>query len=261
MCNNKDLLVSYLYDDVTADERRTFEAHMQRCAECREELASMGMTRAHLATWAPPERALGFRMISDAPPQAAAKVMPFRSRWTPAFGRAAAAVLVLAAATAIANLEIRYDDNGLVVRTGWARSVDVASIEPAAPPAGDANGIAQASWRADFDALEARLQQMERVVTTRPAAGALAVNAGQRMSDAEMLRQVRAIVKDAESRQQVAVAQRLLQVIGDLDRRHRADIATLQQGLGQYQGLTDMQILNTREQINELKRVATRQEK
>src|SRR5688572_4958587 len=100
MCNNKDLLVSYLYDDVTAEERRTFDAHLPRCAECREELASLGMTRAHLATWAPPERALGFRMISDAPAPPAAKVIPFPSRWMPAFGLAAAAMLVLAAATA-----------------------------------------------------------------------------------------------------------------------------------------------------------------
>src|SRR5687767_3295010 len=248
MCNNKDLLVSYLYDDVTAEERRAFDAHLHRCAECRDELASLGATRAHLAAWAPPERALGFRMISDAP-QGTAKVLPFRSRWMPAFGLAAAAVLVLAVATAIANLEVRYDDDGLVVRTGWARSPAVASNTSntmTAPPVADANGMAQASWRANFDALEQRLQQMERVLATRPSAGTMAVNAGQRMSDAEMLRQVRAIVKDAESRQQVAVAERLLQVIGDLDRQHRADIATLQQGLGQYQGLTDMQIMNTR---------------
>ena len=45
-----------------------------------------------------------------------------RSRWKPALGLAAAAVLVLAVASAIANLEVKYDANGLVVRTGWARS-------------------------------------------------------------------------------------------------------------------------------------------
>ena len=76
-----------------------------------------------------------------------------------------------------------------------------------------------------------------------------------------MLRQVRDIVREAEARQQVAVAQRLLQVVQDLDRQHRSDVAALQEGLGQYQGLADMQIMTTREQINQLKRVATRQEK
>jgi hypothetical protein len=260
MCNNKDLLVGYLYDDVTADERRAFDAHLRTCAECREELASLGMTRAHLATWAPPERALGFRMISDAP-QTAPNVIPFSSRvgsvrkLMPAFGLAAAAVLVLAAATAIANLEIRYDNNGLMVRTGWARD---AAQTAAAPAPGANTGIAQATWRADFDALERRLRDLETATT--PATG-VQLASTTRMSDAEVLRQVRAIVKEAESRQQVAVAQRLLQVMQDFERQRRTDLAMLQQGNAQYQGVTSAELAQTRDMLNQLVRASTRQEK
>jgi hypothetical protein len=265
MCDNKDLLIGYLYDDVTAEERRTFAAHLQHCADCREELAALDATRAQLAAWSPPERTLGFRIVSDAAPApAAAKVLPFRTRWMPAFGMAAAAVLVLAVATAIANIEVRYDNAGLIVRTGWARTPDASSMPTAV---GDqrsperAQAVDGVSWRADFAALQSRLDQLQKVVDAQPPSAAPRIVAGVRMSDAEMLNQVRTIVREAEARQQVAVAQRLLQVIDDLDRQHRADVVALQQGLGQYQGLTDMQMLNTREQINQLKRVATRQEK
>ena len=257
MCNNTDLLVGYLYDDVTAEERRAFEAHLRECVDCRNELTALGSTREHLSMWAPPERALGFRIVTDAPEVPVARVLPFRSRWAAPFGLAAAAVLVLAAATAIANLEIRYDANGLVVRTGWARD---AAQTASAPGTAD-GGIAPASWRADFAALEARLQQMERALAAPPAGGTMTAAARGQESDAEILRQVRAIVKEAESRQQVAFAQRLLQVMTDMDRVHRADMASLQQGLGQYQNLTDMEIMQTREQLNQLRRVTTRQEK
>src|SRR5215203_4579414 len=115
MCESKEWVVGYLYDDIGDDERRAFEAHMAVCGDCRDELIALRATRQHLSLWSPPARDLGFRVVRDDAVAQPARVLPMRSRWTAAFGLAAAAVLVLAAATAIANLEIRYDANGLVV--------------------------------------------------------------------------------------------------------------------------------------------------
>jgi hypothetical protein len=50
-------------------------------------------------------------------------------------------------------------------------------------------------------------------------------------------------------------------VFGDLDRRVRADLAVMQQGLGQYQGLTNANIAQTQDIVNQLVRVANKQEK
>ena len=72
------------------------------------------------------------------------------------------------------------------------------------------------------------------------------------MSDAEMLRQVRAIVREAESRQQGAVAERLLQVWQDFDHQRRSDLAMLQQGSAQFQGLTNAELAR----INQALRVS-----
>lgn len=252
MCDNKELLVGYVYNELGAGERRTFDAHLQTCAECRDELAGLHATRGHLATWAPPEPDLGFQIVRHAV-EPRGKVIPFRSRWMPAFGLAAAAVLVLAAASAVANLEVRYDNDGLVVRTGWARgstpqaaSSDAAAVQ-SLTPAGGSTPLT-ASWRADFDALDRRLREIESAVTTQ-ANGAVQVASGPRMTDAEILRRVRDIVREAESRQDVAVAQRLLQVMQDFDRQRRSDFAMLQQSSAQYQGITNAELLKINERF------------
>lgn len=245
MCDNKEFLVGYVYNELGADERRTFDAHLQACADCRDELAGLHATRGHLATWAPPEPDLGFQIVRHAV-EPRGKVVPFRSRWRPAFGLAAAAVLVLAAASAVANLEVRYDNDGLVVRTGWTRGeARPQTVSQSQPQPMTVN----TSWRADFDALDRRLRDIESSMTANAANGSVQLASGPRMTDAEILRRVRDIVREAESRQDVAVAQRLLQVMQDFDRQRRTDFAMLQQSSAQYQGITNAELLKINERF------------
>jgi len=254
MCDSKELIVGYLYDDLTETERRSFDAHMTVCGECRDGLIALRATRAHLGLWSPPVRDLGIRVVREEIGEPA-HVLPMRPRWTwmPAFGLAAAAVLVLAAATAIANLEVRYDANGFAVRTGWARSSEV----PAQVQAPAATAVAVPA--SDFARLEQRLNELERSV--RSSASGMQVASGPRMSDAEIFRRVREMVDEAESRQQTVVSKRLLQVVQDFDRARQTDLATIQHGLGTYQGLTNAEIAQQRDMLNQLYRVAARQEK
>jgi anti-sigma factor RsiW len=57
MCDSKDLLVGYLYDELETSERRAFEAHLLSCGECRDELAGLRATRGQIAAWTPPSAA------------------------------------------------------------------------------------------------------------------------------------------------------------------------------------------------------------
>jgi hypothetical protein len=230
MCENTELLVGYVYDDLTLDQRVTFDAHLRSCDVCRSEVAGLRSTRGHLSSWAPPEPDLGFQIVRHTV-EPRRKVVPFKARWRPSLGLAAAAVLVLAAASAIANLEVRYDGGAMVVRTGWATR-DVAPPVPVPTP----TNATASSVTADFAAVEQRLRALEASLAAQPA------TAVARMSDAEMLRQVRAIVRDAESRQNGAVAARLLQVWQDFDKVRRAEMAMLQQGTAQYQGVTNAEL-------------------
>ena len=252
MICDKETLVGYIYDELDAAERAAFEAHLAACAECREEVAGLRATRAHLARWAPPEPDLGsprFRIVRDndvpAPPR--------RFRISPAWGLAAAAVLLLAVASAIANVEIRYGSDGLVVRTGWARSP--ASQAPAAAPAAPQPVRAAASdtWRPDFARLEERLRRLEVLAPLRPVSSRQAGSAqAGRMSDEELLRQVRAIVNQSETRQQRELALRVAQVTREWDTQRQADLARVQQGFQHMQGWTDAELIRQRDELNSL---------
>src|SRR5690349_21241715 len=118
MCD-KEQLVSYLYDDLGDAERAAFGAHLRTCAACRDELNALRGVRADLISWTPPQPDFGFRVVREP------KVLPMPARtwrawYTPAAGLAAAAVLVLAAASAIAHVEVHRGPDGVTVRTGWS---------------------------------------------------------------------------------------------------------------------------------------------
>jgi hypothetical protein len=73
---------------------------------------------------------------------------------------------------------------------------------------------------------------------------------------------VRQIVAEAEARQEAAVARQMLDVVKDFDRQRRTDLALIQQGLDQYQGLTNAEIAQNRDLVNQIIRAAaTRQER
>jgi hypothetical protein len=87
----------------------------------------------------------------------------------------------------------------------------------------------------------------------------LQLASGPRLSDAELLRRVREIVAQSEGRQERAIMSRVSQVMLEFERQRRTDLALIQQGMNQYHGLTNAEIAQQRETINQLVRV--RQEK
>jgi hypothetical protein len=254
MCENNEQLLGYLYGELDSDDRGQFEAHIATCIECRAEIESLRTLRGHLALWAPPVPDLGFQIVRRTV-ESRPTVLPFRRRWGAAFGLAAAAVLVLATASAVANLDVRYKDGVLVLRTGWATSDTVQTVQTQPTPATGAAQPVIVSARGDFALVDQRLRALEAAIAAQPAATTQLASAG-RMTDAEMLRQVRAIVREAEARQDGAVAQRLLQVWQDFERVRRADVAMLQQGSAQYQGVVNAELarINQAVRVNQLEK-------
>lgn len=255
MCNHERLL-DYLYDELPASERAAFEIHLHECGECRTELAELGGTRLALASWSPPESELGFRIVRNEAPPPRRAVWQFR----PAWGLAAAAVLVLAVAAAISNIEMRYDSNGFVVRTGWAGGTiggGPAAVEANAGAVVPVGAVSE-DWSVRLQRLDARLQQLEQSGTRPVSAAALPEEGpanGGRMSDAELLRAVRKIIAESETRQERQLALRVTQVIRDFDATRAGDLARVEQGLRQIQGLTDAELIQHRNTLNHLLRV------
>ncbi len=254
MCD-KELLVGYLYDEIEPSERRAVETHILSCAECRGELKGLRATRSRLQAWAPPRPELAFEMLRGSAP---ASPRGWRSL-SPAWGLAAAAVLVLAVASAIANVEVRYGADGLVVRTGWSRpAVATAGAAPAAsataaavrqPAVEDAAAI-----RKELQAVSLRVQELESELASRPPMAAVHASASQPVP-ADMMRQVRQIVSESENRQERELALRISQVLRDVEGARRVDLDRMQRGLAEVQGVADTTILRQREMENHFLRV------
>ncbi len=224
MCD-KELLVGYLYGEIDADSKRAMEAHLAACAECRDEVAALAATRRRLAQWTPPEHQLGFQIVSGA-----ARPARPRFRLSPLLGLAAAAVLVLAAAAGIANLDVRYNADGLTIRTGWNRAPVAAPVPPA--EGASAAALVPAGIAASLETLERRLGELE---AARPQPQPAVTQASDgRLSDAEIatvLRRVRVLLTDSESRQSRELALRIRQLNTEVQAQRRVDLATIQAGL------------------------------
>ncbi|QQS46749.1 MAG: zf-HC2 domain-containing protein [Acidobacteriota bacterium] len=50
-CARKEDLIGYLYDELSVDERVSFERHLAGCASCDDEVRAFGRVRDDLSTW------------------------------------------------------------------------------------------------------------------------------------------------------------------------------------------------------------------
>lgn len=239
MCE-KELLVSYLYDDLGDADRATFDTHLRDCAECRAELNALRGVRADLISWSPPQPDFGFRVVREPKIPNVVEMTPrgtapasWRAWWTPAAGLAAAAVLVLAAAAGLARIEVRTGPEGFTVRTGASTPAPAAGQGGAAGQSGDVAARDVRPPVADAEliaALDRRLRALE--AATRDAAPVRhASTMSARASDAEIIRRVREMLAQSETKQQGELALRIAQVISDVDAQRVADLAQIQKGL------------------------------
>ena len=252
MCD-KELLVGYLYDEVDAAERRTMESHLLACAECRGELKDLRGTRTRLAAWAPPTPELEFQMVR-APEAAASRAR----RWSisPAWGLAAAAVLVLSVASAIANVEVKYGPDGLTVRTGVLRA---SPAQPApVPGAVSTQAIAAADdprLRAELEAIALRIRDLEAGGNgTRAVLTSAHVPATQPPS-ADVLRAVRQLIPKARAGRSRSWPGAFRRVLRDVEGLRRVDLDRVQRALAEMQGVTDTTMIRQQQIENHLLRV------
>ena len=129
-CVEKDALIDYLYGEVDADARTRVEAHLRSCEPCADEVRELTDVRGTLEAWAPPAAGLGFRVVSDAHSEPAPVSFWGRLRHPPAWGLAAAAVLVLAAGAAITRPELEIGRGEMVLRLGWSETASDVVTQP-----------------------------------------------------------------------------------------------------------------------------------
>jgi hypothetical protein len=267
-CDDKALLVSYLYGEVSDAERAAVDAHVATCAACADELASLGAVRSDLARWEPPAADLGFQIVQAAPRPAP------RAWWRPPVWApmALAAGLLLAVGAALANVEVQAANGGITIRAGWGHPplTAPAAVAESAERSGGASapqsavpvktGVTDADMQKAMAALETRLRA-EMATAQRPASAAtvpvsLTSNGVDR---GEVLQQVRNLVDESERRQQRELALRLSQVVQDFDNQRRTDLVKIEQNFGQIESLTSQEAQHQRAITNYLVRASQRQ--
>jgi len=259
--DREQTLIAYLYDDIDAAERAVFDAHLGDCARCRRDLAALGGVRQRLASWQPPlpriSTLTAHRSVQPSVEPSALSPQPWY-RQVPAWAHVAAALLFLGVSAGIANLDVRYDANGLSVRTGWSKPAPVVAVAQPKNPMNQMSPVnlvnpANLVNQDQMSALEQRLRTEIRTATAaQPARAASA-------ADAETLRRVRALIDDSEKREQRELALRVAQVLRDVNAQRQADLSKIDRNLGLIQNNTGVEILKQREMLNYMMRVSQRQ--
>ena len=249
-CDDKEALVAYLYDEVDPQLRREISAHLRACSACADEVEALRDVRRDLASWQPPEAELNFAVVR----KPATVLRPFHqpSRTMPRWLQAAAAVLLVAGGLAVANVQVRYDDSGVTVSTGWmTRNEGTApQATAAATPASDAE------WKPALAALADDLRREIQMVRSTQAVAA--PQSGSRVDSDALMRRVEALVAESERRQRQELAVRMAQFGRDV----QSDLIRINQGFRQLQGRTGLVEGNQREivnLVNQVRRVSTQQ--
>lgn len=119
MCNEREKLIGYLYDECEASERAAVQRHLETCAECRVEIASLRSVRDDLAGWEVPEHGSVWTPFVTAP----------TPRWwqhVPQWALAAAAGIVVmsgAAGGAVTHAFISHDTQAVTTVPAGATEV------------------------------------------------------------------------------------------------------------------------------------------
>jgi hypothetical protein len=259
MCN-KEQLVSYVYEELASSERAEFERHLSGCAECQQELAELRGTRYQLTSWAPPQPEFNFHIVrgAAAPSVPSAPVVPIAPRRRFAFVpqwalSAAAALLLIAGAASVANLEVRYGQDGLVVSTGWMNKPVIGQPVSVPNQASQAVPVSASSeqLKRDIDTLTARLQNIEQ--TYGPQLARVAAPARGTLTVPELRR----ILEELESRQRTELALQVAQVWKDFNAARVTDFTRMQDVVSRAQGVTNQQLRQHRDSIETLYRTAS----
>ncbi|MCH2278277.1 MAG: hypothetical protein MK358_05310 [Vicinamibacterales bacterium] len=234
-CNDKSLLVSYLYDECDASARERAEAHFALCVSCRDEFEALTGVRGRLAEWMPPKPAPEFRIV----PADAVAGRPGQP-WTlwqsaPVWSLAAAVVFLIVAS--VANLEIRYGDDGVVVQTGWSNpTLPTEAVETA----GDV------AWYADLVALKAELRR-EFGASSADVSPQVATAVEPGLDAQPVPTHFQRLITESERRQQRDLALRFAHLTREAEAQRQADLLRIEERVGQIQGLTEAEVVQTNE--------------
>jgi anti-sigma factor RsiW len=209
MCDDREKLIAYLYDEADASERRQVDAHLAGCAECRDELRSLRGVRQDLLAWdVPPHESVWKPFVTPV-------VTPWY-RQVPVWGLAAAATLVFGLGLA-GGFAARALASGPVVMQAQAQ-----------PQAAPTPVPVSAIFADEVRALEERLTSIERAALSRPGATPVS-SVSLTRSDLEQL------LRETEGRINERTARKLVSMMVDMEKQRSRDMLAVTQQINEAQ--------------------------
>ncbi|HEV7904620.1 MAG TPA: zf-HC2 domain-containing protein [Pyrinomonadaceae bacterium] len=194
-CERAGELVAYFYKEATPDERASFDAHLSRCAACRDELGAFAGVREAVGHWRAEILSAAPASLANAAAQATTPVRneraaPVSSRassalaalrefftlspvWMRAGTVAAALVVCALAALAVVNAEVRWENGGVAFSTRLRNETKPAP--PVDAPAAKVDAQAELdNLRAERDAALRELEDTRAQLDDSRAANLIA---------------------------------------------------------------------------------------
>ena len=206
MCDEREKLIEYVYDECDDRERSLVDQHLESCETCREEIAGLRATRQDLLAWAVPDHGSVWK------PFVPARQTPWY-REVPAWAMAAAAGIMI----------MLGFSGGLVAQSFAPREAMPAPAAVATTHADDAARRAELivierriadSMRADLAQLDQRVKLVSQQ-NAGPAALVHAADAGRDMAlytsvNSDMYRmtqRIRSLENQLENLRQLMITQ------------------------------------------------------
>ncbi len=207
MCEQRDRVLDYLYDEASPADRREIERHLDGCDICRDDVQAFRRVREDLLAWGVPEQSSVWTPFAPVP------VVPWH-RQVPAWAMAAAAsvMFVVGAAGGFAASVLGAGGSGVTPAT------QAAGPAPASAPAVDP-GVVSSLVRQELNAAGFNaLRQATPVSVTSPMPARLDLNAERRL-----LASAEAYVGASERRQWLKIRDYLTVVANEQDLERRRD--------------------------------------
>ena len=244
-CGDSAALVAYLYDECAPDELALITAHIKGCAACANEIDALSATRRTLASWTPPELALGFRITREDEPRPA-KILEPRIAWwrapLPAWAQAAAALVIFGAGLSVGA--VRNTAPGQPAKTEIVSPVPVAAQQAASSVSRDDLAQLEARFKAELTQIRSSSNTATPVVT--------------RGSDEALIAQVKTLLEQSEENQRRDFTVRMVDLAGNIETQRRVDLASVRQQMGLQQGAIGTELRQQREVLGRLVSERTR---
>jgi ribosomal protein L29 len=244
-CGDSAALIAYLYDECAPDELALITAHIKGCAACANEIDALSATRRTLASWTPPDLALGFQITREDEPRPA-KILEPRIAWwrapLPAWAQAAAALVIFGAGLSVGAVRNTAPEQTATTET-------VSAIPVAAPTA------ASSVSRDDLAQLEARIKAE---LTHLRSSSNTVTPVGARGSDEALIAQVKTLIEQSEENQRRDFTVRMVDLAGNIETQRRVDLTSVRQQMGLQQGAIGTELRQQREVLGRLVSERTR---